>query len=335
MLFGVNLTVIAFVGLVVFAVVAILYAAFYQRIATAATAGKRLDKMAVGTAARQESADRRADASSRRRNVQATLKEIETKQKHKATRGTNPPMALRLQQAGLKWRMPQFIAFSVASAIVMTVLGFLLGAPLIGVAGLAFVGAFGIPRFVVNFLRKRRQNAFIAELPNAVEVIVRGVKAGLPLNDCVRMIAVDANEPVRTEFRHVVEAMTMGITIDEAVGRLYDRMPLPEANFFAIVIAIQAKAGGNLSEALGNLARVLRERKKMRAKIQAMSMEAKASAGIIGSLPIIVALLVYLTSPDYIKILWTDPVGQIVIGVSGLWMLMGILVMRKMINFEI
>ena len=122
--------------------------------------------------------------------------------------------------------------------------------------------------------------------------------------------------------------------MDEAVGKIYERMPLPEANFFGIVIAIQAKAGGNLSEALGNLAKVLRERKKMRAKIQAMSSEAKSGAAIIGSMPIVVGVLVYFTSPEYISVLWTDPRGQVVLGCSALVMLAGVLVMRKMINFD-
>ncbi|ODN70901.1 type II secretion system F family protein [Methylobrevis pamukkalensis] len=336
MFFGFNITVIAFVGLVVLSVVSLVYAAFYRRITAAAQTEKRLDKVAAPVARHDPSAaTARLDGVARRKNVQATLKEIETKQRHKASKGRNPPMSLRLQQAGLKMRMPQFIMMSVVMAVVTAIISLLLGAPLLAVAGIAFVGGLGLPRFFVNYMRKRRQNAFINELPNAVEVIVRGVKAGLPLNDCLRMISVDANEPVRSEFRHVVETMSMGVTVDQAVGRLYERMPLPEANFFAIVIAIQAKAGGNLSEALGNLARVLRERKKMKAKIQAMSMEAKASASIIGSLPIIVALLVYLTSPDYIRILWTDPAGQVVIGCSALWMFMGIMVMRNMINFDI
>ena len=122
--------------------------------------------------------------------------------------------------------------------------------------------------------------------------------------------------------------------IGEACDKLYERMPLPEANFFGIVIGIQQKAGGNLSEALGNLSRVLRDRKKMKAKIQAMSMEAKASASIIGALPLVVMILVYLTSPDYISLLWTHPMGRMMLVACGVWMLMGVLVMRKMINFD-
>jgi tight adherence protein B len=126
----------------------------------------------------------------------------------------------------------------------------------------------------------------------------------------------------------------VGIPISEACGKLYERIPLAEANFFGIVIGIQQKAGGNLSEALGNLSRVLRDRKRMKAKIKAMSMEAKASAGIIGALPVAVMTLVYLTSPDYIRLLWTTDMGHMMLAASAMWMTLGVLVMRKMINFD-
>src|SRR5204862_2568915 len=133
----------------------------------------------------------------------------------------------------------------------------------------------------------------------------------------LRIITTDAPEPLRSEIRTIVETQTIGIPIGEACTKLYERIPLPEANFFGIVIAIQQKAGGNLSEALGNLSKVLRERKKMRAKINAMSMEAKASGAIIGSLPVIVTFLVYLTSPQYIELLWTHPTGRFMLAIAG------------------
>jgi tight adherence protein B len=148
------------------------------------------------------------------------------------------------------------------------------------------------------------------------------------------MIAADAEEPVRSEFRGIVETQTIGIPIGEACLKLFERMPVPEANFFGIVVSIQQRAGGNLSEALGNLSRVLRDRKKMKAKIQAMSMEAKASASIIGALPPVVMTLVWLTSPTYIELLWTEPLGRIMLGCCALWMSVGIFVMRRMINFD-
>ena len=188
--------------------------------------------------------------------------------------------------------------------------------------------------WLLSFLKTRRENKFLNTFPDSVDVIVRGIKAGLPLLDSLKIIANEAPEPAKTEFRAIVETQTIGIPLGEACGKLYERMPLPEANFFGIVISIQQKAGGNLSEALGNLSRVLRERKKMKAKIQAMSMEAKASAMIIGSLPVCVGLLVYLTSPDYIELLWTTELGRMMIACCVVWMSMGVFVMKKMINFD-
>jgi tight adherence protein B len=165
--------------------------------------------------------------------------------------------------------------------------------------------------------------------------MVRSIKSGLPLNDAMRLVASDGQEPVKAEFRRIVESQQVGLSIPEACVRMMQTMPLPEVNFFSIVITIQSQAGGNLSEALGNLSRVLRERKKMKAKVQALSMEAKASAAIIGALPFIVATLVYLTSPDYMTILFTDPRGHLIMLLSAIWMSIGIFVMRNMINFEI
>jgi len=216
----------------------------------------------------------------------------------------------------------------------MFAIGFLSGTGLLAAAGLGFAGAFGIPRWLLSFLKKRREGKFLEALPDAVDIIVRGVKAGLPLIDCIKMITLEAPEPLKTEFRLIMETQAIGIPLGEACSKLHERTPVPEANFFGIVVAIQQKAGGNLSEALGNLSKVLRDRKKMRAKIQAMSQEAKASAAIIGALPIIVMVLVYLTSPKYITLLFTDPTGNVMLAGSAVWMTMGVLVMKKMINFD-
>lgn len=332
MLFGIDIRVLAMMGLIGFSIAALLYGLLYGRIEREASVERR--RIAVARPATEVEREKWVAPTARRRNVQETLKDLEVKQKHKASKSTNPPMPLRLAQAGLKLSIGRFYGYSALTGIVMVFLTLVAGMPLYLVLGAGFVGAFGLPRFVVNFKRKRRHAAFIDELANAVDVIVRGVKAGLPLNDCLRMIAQEAKEPVRGEFRAVVEAMQLGLPIDEAVARMYEHVPLPETNFFGIVLAIQSKAGGNLSEALGNLAKVLRERKKMRAKIQAMSMEAKSSAAIIGSLPIIVGSLVYMTSPDYITVLFVSPIGQIILGASLLWMLTGIFVMRRMIAFD-
>jgi tight adherence protein B len=313
------------------------YAALYGRIEADSQREKRLSKV-QGSQSNVPSAAHTGraivDAARRRKSIQETLKEIEVKQKLKAKRSTSPPLTLRMEQAGLKWTRRTFLIFSVISGAVFFLLSYFVAGSLIASLGFLLVGGLGVPRWVVNFLRKRRLKKFLNEFANAVDVIVRGIKAGLPVNDCVRIIANEAAEPVKGEFRQISEAQAMGISLTDAVQKLPERVPVPEANFFAIVITIQQKAGGNLSEALANLSRVLRERRKMKGKIQAMSMEAKASAIIIGALPIVVMGLVYLTSPKYISLLFTETLGNIILAGAAIWMMTGILVMRKMINFD-
>ena len=266
----------------------------------------------------------------RREQVEGSLKEVEARrQKDKKV-----PLGVRLGQAGLDWSTQKFFVVSAVVAAVFFAGALFVGGGLLGATGLAFAGGFGLPRWALNFLKKRREKAFLKSLPDAVDVIVRGIKAGLPLFESIKVVAADSPEPLRGEFLAIIETQAIGMPLGEACARLYERMPVPEANFFGIVIAIQQKSGGNLSEALGNLSKVLRDRKKMAEKIQAMSMEAKASAGIIGSLPPIVMLLVYLSTPDYISLLWTHPTGQLMLVGCVIWMSMGILVMKKMINFD-
>jgi tight adherence protein B len=266
----------------------------------------------------------------RREQVEESMKELELRQK----KIKNLPLPMRIAQAGLSWTKRQFIIGSVVVGTVLFVGAYVISEQLLVAAALGFAGGFGIPRWLLAFLKKRRESKFLHNFPDAVDVIVRGVKAGLPLGDCLRIIAAEAQEPVRGEFKTIVESQTIGIPIGEACAKLYERMPLPEANFFGIVIGIQQRAGGNLSEALSNLSKVLRDRKKMKAKIQAMSMEAKASAVIIAALPFCVMLLVYITSPQYIELLWTHPTGRFMMACSAVWMSLGVFVMKKMINFD-
>jgi tight adherence protein B len=266
----------------------------------------------------------------RREQVEETLKELELRQK----KAKNVPLPIRISQAGLSWSKRQFIIISVVCGMALFVVTFFVGGGLLIAAGLGFAAGFGVPRWLLSFLKRRRENKFLYVFPDAVDVVVRGVKAGLPLGDCLRIIAAESPEPVRGEFKIIVESQQIGISMGEACGKLYERMPLPEANFFGIVIGIQQKAGGNLSEALGNLSRVLRDRKKMKAKIQAMSMEAKASAVIIAALPFAVMILVYVSSPQYIELLWTHPTGRMMMACCAGWMMLGVLVMKKMINFD-
>jgi len=267
----------------------------------------------------------------RREQIEGTLKELEQRQK-KARR---VPLSVRLTQAGLAWSKRQFIIVAAVLGVTVFLVTLLVaGGGLLPALGFGFAAGFGLPLWILKFLKKRREARFLEALPDAVDVIVRGIKSGLPLLDSLRLIASDAPEPVRSEFRAIIETQTIGIPLGDACMKLYERIPLAEANFFGIVISIQQRAGGNLSEALGNLSRVLRDRKKMKAKIKAMSMEAKASASIIGALPIVVMSLVYFTSPSYIELLWTEQFGRMMLAASATWMTIGVLVMRKMINFD-
>ncbi|HEX5233411.1 MAG TPA: type II secretion system F family protein [Bradyrhizobium sp.] len=266
----------------------------------------------------------------RREQVEGSLREIEARrQKEKKL-----PLSRRLTQAGLIWSTQKFMIVSGILAVVGFAAALLSGGGVLGAAGLAFAAGFGVPRWGLNYLKKRREANFLKALPDAVDVIVRGIKAGLPLFESIKVVAADAPEPLRSEFLAIIETQAIGMPLGDACARLFDRMPVPEANFFGIVVSIQQKSGGNLSEALGNLSKVLRDRKKMAEKIQAMSMEAKASAGIIGSLPPIVMLLVYLTTPQYISLLWTHPTGQLMLVGCVIWMSIGIFVMKRMINFD-
>ena len=272
----------------------------------------------------------RAAIVNRREQVAKSLKELEAKRE-----GTKVTLELKIARAGLTWSRNQFYLLSAVLAVLCGVAIYLMtGNPLVGL-GAVFAGGFGLPLWILTFLRKRRIAAFIKELPTAIDIITRGVRAGIPVGDCFRIISREAEEPIRSEFRMVVESQTLGLSLGDAMVKMYERVPVSDVNFFAIVISIQAKSGGNLSEALSNLSRVLRERKKMAGKIQAMSMEAKASGGIIAALPFVVALLTYFSSPDYISLLWRTDIGKLALAGSAVWMSIGIFTMKKMINFDV
>jgi tight adherence protein B len=337
-MFGLDSTFLAIIALSGLSAGALAYTFLFRTIANERNADKRLDTIKradTDRSAVKASRDRQAEVAKRRKNVLDSLKDLDERQKAKDVNVKKPPLRVQLRQAGLSITVERFYAYSVASGIGLTILAYFAGAPLIILPGVLVVGGLGLPRWVVSFARGRRVKAFLAEFPNALDVIVRAVKSGLPLNDSIRLIANESPEPVRGEFRRIVESQQVGMSIPEATMRMPETMPCSEAGFFGIVIQIQSQAGGNLSEALGNLSRVLRDRKKMKAKVQALSMEAKASAAIIGALPFIVGFLVYLSSPNYIMPLFVTTTGHIILGCAGVWMSIGIFVMRKMMNFEV
>jgi tight adherence protein B len=327
----VSLDVFAIAFLAAVSVGGVFYVFVYPLLSGEAKAEKRMEAFGSG-AAQRRAGDRIADATATRKKAVAdSLKELEEKE------NANKRVSLQdmISRAGLTITPQQFYMISAGLAVVAAFAVLVTSANLI-VAGLtAVIMGLGLPRWVLGFLQKRRINKFLLEFPNAIDIIVRGIKSGLPLADTIRIIAAEAQEPLKSEFRAIVEAQSMGLSISDACARLFKRMPISEANFFVIVIQIQQKAGGNLSEALGNLSRVLRERKKMKDKVSALSMEAKASAWIIGMLPIIVAGLLQTTSPGFITPLFVTQMGHVMLLASAFWMMCGIIVMRQMINFDI
>jgi tight adherence protein B len=269
--------------------------------------------------------------SSRKKSVAETLKEMDDRQKS----DKKVTMGLRLERAGLSQTPRDFYIVSAALGIVLGGISlFVLGFPVGGAVVAVFLGVFGIPRWILNKITARRQQKFTSQLSTAIDIIVRGVKSGLPLNECLQVIARESPEPLAGEFRNVVEQQRLGVPVSEGLERMSERMPLAEVRFLSIVIGIQQQAGGNLSEALGNLSGVIRDRQMLALKVKSLSAEAKASAMVLGSLPPGVMTMVYLTSPDYMKPLFTTTIGHFMIGVGAVWMLMGILIMKKMINFK-
>jgi tight adherence protein B len=281
-----------------------------------------------GAGAKDAGKSGQSDRAQRKKQIAEGLRELEKNSRKRISLQT------RIDQTGLPVSSRQFVIGSVAfGVLVAAAILVRFGSPLIAALVGVIAGA-GAPPFLLKFLRRRRINKFVANFPNAIDLIVRGVKSGLPLGDTMRIAATETVEPVKTEFRKIVEALSLGLTLPEAVERMAQRVPITETNFFSIVIAIQGKAGGNLSEAIGNLSRVLRERKKMKGKISAMSMEAKASAVIIGAVPFVVVAALYASAPKYVSLLWTTTHGRLIAGIALAWMGVGLAMMKKMITFD-
>jgi tight adherence protein B len=319
-------------GMIAVAVAAAVFALAYPLFSGERQKDKRLQDVSAARGGRKLGTSGNADqGASRKKNVAETLKEIETRQKAKE----KITLRLRLQRAGIDMSPRDFYIASAISGVLLGGAVFTMtSAPPVAAATAAFVGALGLPRWYLSKATKKRQNKFLAELANAIDVVVRGVKSGLPLNECLGVIARESADPLGGEFREVVEQQRLGVTLGEALDRMCDRIPLPEVRFLTIVISIQQQAGGNLSEALSNLAGVLRDRFSLQMKVKALSAEAKASAIVLASLPPGVMFMVYISSPEYIMPLFTTTIGRFMIGVGACWMMTGVLIMRKMINFK-
>lgn len=285
------------------------------------------------SAGRAEIASKRAAVvntpEARRKQILLQLQEVDRRD-----RKARMTMSAKLKQADLSISLRTFIIISVVLGVVGALMAFVLGLnPLLSL-GIGVVMGLGLPRWVVSMKGKKRMKKFSLAFPDSVDILVRGIKTGLPVHDCFKIIARESPQPLGAEFQQLVEGLGVGLTLSQALDKMFERMPVPELKFFAIVIAIQQKSGGNLAEALGNLTTVLRARRMMGEKIKAMSSEAVASAGIIGSLPPAVMMLVMVASPAYMMLLFTDMRGQVMLLGAALWMSCGVLMMKRMISFK-
>jgi len=274
---------------------------------------------------------------SRQRDIQARLRQAEDARSKSETIAQRYRKMMRM--AGLRISPQQFLlmcsGLGVVTAVIYTGIAYVAGFPVVASVPVGITLGFGLPWFIVRWLGKRRVNRFTLLFADAVDVIVRGVRSGLPVGECLNIIAAESPQPVAGVFQEIVDAMRLGMNIEQALTRAQEAMPTPEIRFFSIVLSIQSQTGGNLAETLSNLSSVLRARKKMRDKVDALSSEARTSAMIIGSLPFLITLVLTFVNFKYISLLFTDDLGHILIAGSLIWMSMGIFIMKQMINFEI
>lgn len=273
----------------------------------------------------------RSTVNPRQRRIQEKLQELEEKGNKKKRRNE---IRVELLQAGLDINVQKYFLFTGLAGLGLALLAVLFQFGLFVGFLMALVGAFGLPKFVIRRIAKSRQKKFTQNFSNALDIMVRGVKSGLPVGECLAIMGREAPDPVGESFRLLVEGQKIGIALEDLLDRGLERMPTPEFKFFAIVLLIQQQTGGNLAGTLDGLSTVLRERKKMRDKVTSLSSEAKSSAMIIGSLPFFVAGMISLINPEYITLLFTETAGNVMLVGGFAWMGIGVLVMSKMINFE-
>jgi len=240
----------------------------------------------------------------------------------------------RIERAGLSITVKNYWIASGISGVVSGIVSLLFVHSIIAFVLAGFAGGLGLPRWVLNFLTKRREQAFTREFAPAMDAIVRSVKSGLPVIEALKLVASEIPQPVAGEFQRLTDSLKLGLTMEQSIRRMYQRMPTSEVNFFGIVMSMQSKSGGNLSEALGNLAGVLRDRKRLKDRIRAMSSEAKSGAIIIGSMPPGVMALVYVTTPAYMAPMFSTEIGNALLIGCALWMGLGVMVMKSMIAMK-
>lgn len=283
---------------------------------------------------RSSTTDERPHAEPRanRRPLKDKLRDLEARRRRPARVAS---VRRLLREAGLDISPARYFVLSALPGAVAMGVAFIVGASTLVASIVGAASALALPRWFVRHLGRRRRNAFTRDFAGALDVIVRGIQSGLPIEECFAIIAHESPDPVGLEFRLILEAQRLGLSQEDAIQRAYERLPTPELKFFATVLAIQRQTGGSLAETLTNLSRVLRDRRRMAGKVRALSSEARASAAIIGALPVLVAGLLCVVNLPYISLLVADPIGYLLVAVGALAMALGTFVMRRMIRFEI
>lgn len=242
----------------------------------------------------------------------------------------------RLNRTGKKISPAQYVLACIVITLVSAAVFFvILGQPVYTSLPMTLTFGVGLPHMVINRMINRRINKFLDNFAEAIDLIVRGLKSGLPVTESITAVGREMADPVGTEFRQVSDSVRFGQSMEEALHDASRRIDTPDFKFFVISLSVQKETGGNLSDTLENLADILRRRRQMKLKIKAMSSEARASAYIIGSLPFILLVILYLMNPEYVELLWTDPRGNIMSGIGLGLQLIGVAVMAKMVKFEI
>ena len=319
-------------GLSFLAIGGLFYSLFYNQLNGRSAVRKRL-RMAALVDMQVAGGGTVVSEQRRKQSIEKTLNEMASREK--AKQRAKLTLKMRLNQADLTWTpVGFFLRAAGASLGLFAVFLLIIKMRIMFAVPAALLGGFLGLNFYVKRECNKRMRMFLDEFPNAIDIVTRGVKTGLPLGDCLNAIATEGQEPVRSEFQKIIEDVSVGLPLVQALFRFTHRVPIMEANFFAVVVALQSQLGGNLSEALGNLSRVLRERKMMKEKIKAFSSEAKASGMIIASMPVAVGGILSVTSPDYIGLLFSEKTGNFVLAGCALWMTTGVIVMRNMIRFD-
>ena len=327
-----NLGILLFLvaGAVFLSMVALTFSLILPQIKARANLRQRIS-VASGNVSAAEVTRGIGGDSSRRRDIQSRLRQLEDA---KTKKSFAVKLRETLRQAGLRLTLRNYFLLCTAFSVVAAILYKMTGYHLVGIVPVSITVGFGLPRYVLFYLTKRRVNKFTKEFANAVDIIVRGIKSGLPVSECLKIIATESPEPVAGLFLEIVESQNLGLTLEVSLERAQEQIKTPELQFFTIVLIIQGQTGGNLADTLANLSGILRDRKKMADKVKSLSAEAKSSAGIIGSLPFLMTGLLYLVNPEYLTPLFTADLGKIMIAGGLVWMSLGIFIMKQMINFE-